>query len=87
MINKNVFRELKTFGILWSTQSLSQLGSEMTSFALTLWLYAKTGSALQPVGSPAVPCMRIHGVSNLPPLEVVHSLLTMVCKSGRKYYE
>ncbi len=39
--------ELKTFFILWSTQSLSQLGSAMTSFALSLWLYEQTGSALQ----------------------------------------
>lgn len=44
---KNRIRELKNFYILWSTQSLSQLGSTMTSFALTLWLYQKTGSALQ----------------------------------------
>src|SRR5574344_1708811 len=47
MRKKEMIRELKTFGILWSTQSLSQLVSEMTSFALTLWLYQKTGSALQ----------------------------------------
>lgn len=40
-------KELKTFLVLWSTQSLSQLGSAMTNFALTLWLYQKTGSALQ----------------------------------------
>lgn len=44
---KNTIKELKTFLILWSTQSLSQLGSAMTNFALTLWLYEKTGSALQ----------------------------------------
>lgn len=44
---KNFIKELKTFLILWSTQSLSQLGSAMTSFALTLWVYEKTGSALQ----------------------------------------
>lgn len=44
---KNTIKELKTFFILWSTQSLSQLGSAMTNFALTLWLYEKTGSALQ----------------------------------------
>lgn len=44
---KNYIKELKTFLILWSTQSLSQLGSAMTGFALTLWLYEKTGSALQ----------------------------------------
>lgn len=37
---------LKQFYILWSTQSLSQLGSAITAFALTLWLYEKTGSAL-----------------------------------------
>ena len=43
MKNKN---DLKDFYLLWSTQSLSQLGSAMTSFALTLWLYEKTGSAL-----------------------------------------
>ena len=44
---KHTIYELKTFLILWATQSLSQLGSAMTSFALTLWLYQKTGSALQ----------------------------------------
>ncbi len=43
MKNKHSLRD---FYILWSTQSLSQLGSAMTGFALTLWLYEKTGSAL-----------------------------------------
>ena len=37
---------MRDFYILWSTQSLSQLGSSITAFALTLWLYEKTGSAL-----------------------------------------
>ena len=37
---------LRDFYILWSTQSLSQLGSAVTAFALTLWLYENTGSAL-----------------------------------------
>ena len=37
---------LKDFYLLWGTQSLSQLGSAATEFALTLWLYEKTGSAL-----------------------------------------
>jgi len=41
--NKN---HLKDFYILWSTQSISQLGSSITAFALTLWLYEKTGSSL-----------------------------------------
>lgn len=44
---KNIIKELKIFLILWSTQSLSQLGSAMTGFALALWVYEKTGSALQ----------------------------------------
>ncbi|WP_026498887.1 MFS transporter [Butyrivibrio sp. WCD2001] len=43
---KNRINKLRDFYILWSTQSLSQLGSAITSFALTLWLYEKTGSAL-----------------------------------------
>lgn len=47
---KNTLRELKTFILLWSTQSLSQLGSSMTSFALSIWVYEKTGSALQSAG-------------------------------------
>ncbi len=46
IINKKKLSELRTFLILWSTQSLSQLGSSITTFALTLWLYEKTGSSL-----------------------------------------
>ena len=45
-IKKNELYELKDFLILWSTQSISQLGSSMTGFSLTLWLYEKTGSSL-----------------------------------------
>lgn len=45
-IKKQELFELKDFLILWSTQSISQLGSSMTTFALTLWLYEKTGSSL-----------------------------------------
>ena len=37
---------LRNFYVLWSTQSISQLGSSITAFALTLWLYEKTGSSL-----------------------------------------
>lgn len=46
LIKKNALFELKDFLILWSTQSVSQLGSSLTGFALTLWLYEKTGSSL-----------------------------------------
>lgn len=39
-------KELKSFIILWLTQSLSTLGSAMTNFALVIWLYGESGSAL-----------------------------------------
>ena len=42
-MNKN----LKTYIMLWSTQSISALGSGMTSYALVLWLYINSGSALK----------------------------------------
>ena len=43
---QNKKNSLRDFYVLWSTQSLSHLGSSITAFALTLWLYEKTGSAL-----------------------------------------
>lgn len=43
---KNKSHPLKNFLILWSTQSVSQLGSSIAAFALTLWLYETTGSSL-----------------------------------------
>jgi len=46
-MNSAIHSKLRTFYLLWSTQGLSQLGSTMMNFALTLWLYKKTGSALQ----------------------------------------
>lgn len=46
VVKKSELLELKDFLILWSTQSVSQLGSSMTGFALTLWLYERTGSSL-----------------------------------------
>lgn len=40
-------KQLKQYLILWSTQSVSALGSGMTNYALVLWLYLKNGSALE----------------------------------------
>ncbi|MBU3179322.1 MFS transporter [Clostridium estertheticum] len=37
---------LKNFLLLWSGQSLSQLGSAMTSFALIIWAYKKQGTVM-----------------------------------------
>ncbi len=39
-------KELKLFIILWLTQSFSALGSSITNFALVIWLYQDSGSAL-----------------------------------------
>lgn len=43
---KLLIKELRSFLILWSTQSFSALGSSMTSFALIIWSYQQKGSAL-----------------------------------------
>jgi len=42
---KNI-REMKSFLLLWGTQSLSGFGSAMTSYALVIWSYSQKGSAL-----------------------------------------
>ena len=41
------YTQFRSYLLLWSTQTLSALGSGMTSYALVLWLYLRTGSALQ----------------------------------------
>ncbi len=38
--------EMKIFLLLWLTQSFSGLGSAMTSYALVIWAYTQSGSAL-----------------------------------------
>lgn len=38
--------EIKPFLLLWVTQSFSGLGSAMTGFALVIWSYTQSGSAL-----------------------------------------
>lgn len=42
----NQQNKLKSFIILWVTQTLSTFGSSMTSFALIIWIYQQQGSAL-----------------------------------------
>lgn len=46
-MNKKKIKQLKPYFLLWGTQSLSALGSGMTGYALVLWLYLHTGSALE----------------------------------------
>ncbi|MDE7444946.1 MAG: MFS transporter [Lachnospiraceae bacterium] len=43
---KNTLWEMRTFLLLWVTQSFSGLGSAMTSYALVIWSYTQKGSAL-----------------------------------------
>lgn len=42
----NGAKQLRTFFLLWSTQSFSALGSAMTNFALVIWSYQQQGSAV-----------------------------------------
>ncbi len=44
--NSSFLSEAKVFLLLWSTQSFSELGSAMTSYALVIWAYEQKGSAL-----------------------------------------
>ena len=44
--NLSALRPLRPFLLLWSTQALSALGSGMMSFALVVWSYGQSGSAL-----------------------------------------
>ncbi len=39
-------KNFNNFLLLWATQTLSRLGSSLTPFALILWAYGETGSAL-----------------------------------------
>lgn len=43
---KTTIKELRSFLILWLSQSLSALGSSMTNFALIIWSYQEHESAL-----------------------------------------
>lgn len=45
-IYKRYILPLKNFWFLWFGQSVSLLGSSMTGFAITIWAFEKTGSAL-----------------------------------------
>lgn len=44
--SKNIIKEMRTFLLLWITQSFSGLGTAMTSYALVIWSYSQKGSAL-----------------------------------------
>lgn len=45
-MKRETLTEMRSFLVLWFTQSLSSLGSAMTSYALVIWAYQQQGSAL-----------------------------------------
>ncbi len=45
MKTKSFFTECKDFLLLWGSQSISSLGTEMTAYALTVWVYSQHGTA------------------------------------------
>jgi MFS family permease len=45
MNKSSMFSGLRDFLILWSSQSVSRLGTAMTSFALIVWVYTQKGTA------------------------------------------
>jgi len=45
MKKSNMFSGLRDFFILWSSQSVSKLGTSMTTFALIIWVYNQKGTA------------------------------------------
>ena len=38
--------KFRNFILFWLSQSVSELGSSMTAFALIIWAYTKTNSAM-----------------------------------------
>lgn len=45
MNNKSIFKGLESFLILWSSQTVSSLGTAMTNFAIIIWVYSQKGNA------------------------------------------
>ncbi len=45
MKKNNIFSGLRDFLILWSSQSVSTLGTAMTNYALIVWVYGQKGTA------------------------------------------
>ena len=41
----SAFKDMKSFIILWLSQTVSQLGTAMTDYALIIWVYEKKGTA------------------------------------------
>ncbi len=45
MNKKSILKELRSFFVLWSSQTVSSLGTAMTEFALIIWVYGQKETA------------------------------------------
>lgn len=45
MKNLISIKELRSFLLLWGSQTVSELGTAMTSYALIIWIYEQKGTA------------------------------------------
>ena len=45
MKKQNSVRQLRSFLLLWGSQTVSQLGTAMVDYALIIWVYGQTGTA------------------------------------------
>ncbi|MBQ8654005.1 MAG: MFS transporter [Clostridia bacterium] len=46
----SIVYDMRKYLLLWATQAFSSLGSGMTSFAIVIWVYEQSGSALSTAG-------------------------------------
>ena len=44
-MNKQSFKQLHSFLLLWGSQNVSQLGTAMTDYAIIIWVYGQKGTA------------------------------------------
>ena len=44
-MNMHSFKQLQSFLLLWGSQTVSQLGTAMTDYAVITWVYSQRGTA------------------------------------------
>ena len=44
-MNKHSYKQLHSFLLLWGSQTVSQLGTAMTDYAVIIWVYSRRGTA------------------------------------------
>ena len=41
----HTIKDLRNFLLLWGSQTVSELGTAMTDYAIVIWVYGRTGTA------------------------------------------